>query len=116
MHEAQLLALALYALDDVLAPPAEADDRRVDHLSPARFFALTALLTTFTGHSPESRRRTSLGAPACSPTMAVSLYHATWGFRMTFSRPRSGCGSGRGSGSTVSSAQPAIFFASSART
>jgi len=35
---------------------------------------------------------------------------------MTFSRPRSGCGSGSGSGSVVSSAHPAIFFASSART
>src|SRR5208283_1980067 len=61
-------------------------------------------------------RRTSSGAPAWRPTSACSLYHATCGVRMTFSRPRSGCGSGKGSGSVVSSAQPAIFFASSART
>src|SRR5262245_19352501 len=116
VHEAKLLAPALDALDDVLAPPAQPDDRGVDHLSPARFFSLTALLTTFTGHSPASRRRTSLGAPACKPTIAVSLYQATWGLRITFSRPRNGWGSGSGSGSTVSRAQPAILFASSART
>src|SRR6266849_6471833 len=82
----------------------------------ALFLALTAWLTTFSGHSPESTRRTSPGAPAWSPAIACSLYQATCGLRMTLSRPRKGCGSGRGSGSTVSSAAPAICFASRART
>src|SRR6266571_4597931 len=86
------------------------------YYKPARFFAFTALFTTFSGHSPESTRRTSPGAPAWSPAIACSLYQATCGLRMTLSRPRKGCGSGSGSGSTVSSAAPAIFFASRART
>src|SRR5262249_43209057 len=84
--------------------------------SPARLFPFTARLTTLTGHSPESTRRTSLGAPAWRPTMAFSLYQATCGLMTTLSRSRSGCGLGRGSGSVVSSAHPAIFFASRART
>src|SRR6266568_701798 len=34
------------------------------YYKPARFFAFTALFTTLSGHSPESTRRTSPGAPA----------------------------------------------------
>lgn len=49
-------------------------------------------------------------------TMACSLYQAACGVMITFSRPRRGCGSGRGSGSVVSRAHPAIRPASSART
>src|SRR5439155_6624907 len=64
---------------------------------PARFFPFTARLTTFSGHSPVSTRRTSPGAPACNPAIACSLYQAACGATMTFSRPRSGCGSGSGS-------------------
>src|SRR5262245_11097605 len=67
--------------------------RRLDmtsSYSPALFRPFTARFTTFTGHSPESTRRTSPGAPACSPSMAFSLYHAACGTMMTFSRPRSG--------------------------
>src|SRR5690348_6742108 len=48
----------------------------VSSYNPARFFPFTARLTTFTGHCPESTRRTSPGAPACSPSMAFSLYQA----------------------------------------
>lgn len=55
---------------------------------PARLCALTALLTTFTGQRPSSTRRTSLGAPRCSPSMARSLYQAAWGLMITFSRVR----------------------------
>src|SRR3989442_1238994 len=63
-----------------------------------------------------ARTRTSLGAPDWSPTIACSLYQATWGVIVTFSRPRNGCALGKGSGSVVSSAHPAIRPESSALT